>query len=329
MPVISIIMPIYNGEKYLREALDSVRNQRYRNWECLCINDGGTDASVAIVTEFAKADNRFVLIDKANEGVATTRNYGINHSKGEFITFLDQDDILHTRFLELSVSAAESTGADVVSIGINTVYDNRFDTEEEVVQSEIRTDNHVIDSWIEALSSKGFANINAWGKLYKRDALAPVRFPEGVFGADDFVFTMRIMLKRGRWAFCEDTKLYIYRMNPENITSRMPAKYIYGFLEAARIIGQELQGCKDLTGKQMKAYFKAESKRILSWAIKKTVRNSYAPVEVVKIQELLVETRKSGVLRFYSLRDWLKYVLFVRGNMRMLTVFFPRLAKPR
>ena len=327
-PTVSIIVPIYNGEKYLREALDSVRCQSYSHWECLCISDGSNDSSVEIVEEYAKDDSRFVLIEKENEGVAATRNYGIEHSTGEYFALLDQDDVLHERFLELSLTAIKRTNADVLAVGIKTVYDNCFDTSVAIVDCVPTLSEDVIGEWTKAFRPgwRGRRlDINAWGKLYRRASLGDVRFPAGVFGADDFVFTMRMMLKGGKWAFLNDVELYIYRMWPENITSRMPAKYVCGVLKAAMIVHYEIQASEMVGAQQRKDYYKKDSKRLLSWAIKKTIRNHYVTEDITEIRKLLKAVRVSGALRFYSICDRLKYELFVRGHMRLLVMLFLKL----
>lgn len=302
-----------------------MRRQTYADWECLCIIDGSKDSSASIVSEFVKQDRRFILIEKENEGVAATRNYGIEHATGEYLTFMDQDDVMHTRFLEMALSAIERANADVLSVGIKTIYDNRIDASAAVPECGPRVSDDVLGDWIKAIPTKGFTNINVWGKLYRRDSLMAVRFPNGVFGADDFVFTLRMMLKGGKWVSLDDAELYIYRMSSENITSKMPAQYVYGVLKAAQIIHAEIQGSAKPTKKQLNIYYKNDSKRLLSWAIKKSVRCRYAPEEIEKIRSLLRETRRVGALRFYSIRDRLKYELFVRGRMGLLVRSFPKL----
>ena len=91
-PSVSVIIPVYNTEKWLRESLDSVSGQSLKNIEIICVNDGSTDHSLAILQEYAARDSRVIIIDKANEGVGAARNDGIRAAKGEFVAFLDPDD---------------------------------------------------------------------------------------------------------------------------------------------------------------------------------------------------------------------------------------------
>ena len=113
MPKISVLMPIYNVERYLREALLSVADQTLRDIEILCINDGSTDDSRAIVAEFCKLDARFRLIDKPNSGYGASMNRGLAEAQGDYIAILEPDDIYEPTALETLYKAAQVSDADV------------------------------------------------------------------------------------------------------------------------------------------------------------------------------------------------------------------------
>ena len=115
MPLVSVIMPAYNVENYIEEAIYSVIGQSYANWELLVIDDGSKDRTVEIVRKIAEQDKRISLIqNEKNMGVARTRNRGFELSKGEYVALLDSDDIWHTDKLEKQVKLAKETGADVL-----------------------------------------------------------------------------------------------------------------------------------------------------------------------------------------------------------------------
>lgn len=103
-PLVSIIIPCFNQEKFLSEALDSVKNQIYQNWECIIVDDGSTDNSRIIAQNVASKDHRISYLHKQNEGVATARNYGISHSHGEFILPLDADDKISIYYLSEAIN---------------------------------------------------------------------------------------------------------------------------------------------------------------------------------------------------------------------------------
>ena len=115
MSTISVIIPVYNTERYLRRCLDSIANQTYRDWEALCVNDGSTDGSRAILQEYADRDGRFTIIDKPNGGVSDARNVGMDAARGEYINFVDSDDLIHPQTFEIAHTLAKRDGSDIVT----------------------------------------------------------------------------------------------------------------------------------------------------------------------------------------------------------------------
>lgn len=125
IPKVSIIIPVYNAEKFLNKCLDSVINQTFKDIEIVCVNDGSKDNSLNILKEYQKKDNRIVIIDKANQGVSAARNDGIRKSTGEYITFVDSDDWLELDAIECVYNSITEKNVDVVKFNcyINTSYD--------------------------------------------------------------------------------------------------------------------------------------------------------------------------------------------------------------
>lgn len=113
MAQVSVIIPVYNIEAHLRQCLDSVVRQTLTDIEIICVDDGSTDASLKILTEYAARDNRFLILTQGNAGPGIARNAGMNAAKGKYLVFLDSDDWFEAVFLEKMVSHAEKTGADV------------------------------------------------------------------------------------------------------------------------------------------------------------------------------------------------------------------------
>ena len=111
---ISLIIPVYNVEKYLRRTLESVENQTFKNFEVIIVNDGSTDGSLEIIQEFVNKHDNFILVDQENSGVGMARNAGIKVSRGIYIAFLDSDDFLEPNYLKKLYFAAIKTGSDIV-----------------------------------------------------------------------------------------------------------------------------------------------------------------------------------------------------------------------
>ena len=114
-PKISIIIPIYNVEKYLRRCLDSVKNQTFKDWQAICVDDGTPDNSGKIAEEYAARDKRFVVVHKENGGLSDARNAGMKYVDGEYVMFLDSDDFIHPQTMEITYGLAKKTGTDIVS----------------------------------------------------------------------------------------------------------------------------------------------------------------------------------------------------------------------
>lgn len=127
MPLVSIIMPIYNGERFLSEAVDSIIAQTYENWELLAVDDGSTDKSVQMIEAYAEKDSRIRSLknDSAEHGPGIARNYGIERISGKYTYFIDVDDWIEKDLLKDTVALAEETGADIVPFGYYVDEENK------------------------------------------------------------------------------------------------------------------------------------------------------------------------------------------------------------
>ena len=120
-PLVSIIVPIYNAQDHIARCVESIRRQTYKNIEILLLNDGSQDVSLQVCEMYARVDNRIVLIDKANSGVAATRNLGLRQAKGKYLQFVDADDTIQPYATEMLVARAEESGADLVIAHYNRI----------------------------------------------------------------------------------------------------------------------------------------------------------------------------------------------------------------
>ena len=179
-PQITIIIPIYNTEDQLKDCLNSVICQTYRNWNCLLIDDGSSDYSGKICNEYASKDSRFQVFHKQNQGVNLTRNFGLCHAEGEYIAFVDSDDWLDSNYLEFLASNI-SDGVDMVMCHAIFEYP---DSSVEVLKIKpdiiICNDNNKNDYILSSISraysknvlheEHGFLN-TVWGKLYRKKTI--------------------------------------------------------------------------------------------------------------------------------------------------------------
>ena len=182
MPTISVIIPVYNVESYLRKCLDSVVNQTFRDIEIICVNDGSTDGSGAILDEYASKDNRVIVIHQTNAGVAAARNIGLKSAQGNYLAFLDSDDAYNPRLCELAFNRACQSGADIVKF-LYTQIDGVKEPDD-LIDNQSETETH------SKLSLAFHFGPNVWGKLWRRDFVVQndMTFPLGVDSTEDASF---------------------------------------------------------------------------------------------------------------------------------------------
>ena len=125
MPKISIILPVYNVEKYLKQCLDSIINQTFTDFECICVNDGSTDSSLKILQQYASKDNRFKIINQENKGLSESRNIGLSVAIGDYILFIDSDDFIDNNFCEVLYMDTIKYKAELVFGGIYKYYSDK------------------------------------------------------------------------------------------------------------------------------------------------------------------------------------------------------------
>ena len=213
--LISIIVPVYGVEKYLKRCIDSILRQTYKKIEILLVDDGSPDACGSICDEYAAKDSRVRAFHKQNGGLSDARNYGIDRAKGDYLCFVDPDDYIADDYCRLMYETSIKENADIV---ICNYAEFKSDTCKAVTRQIY--DVSVITSY-EALkrlySPDGKMYPVAWNKLYKKSVVADIRFPIGVINEDEFT-TYKYILNSERIAVL-DSVLYYYYNNENSITS--------------------------------------------------------------------------------------------------------------
>lgn len=213
--LISIIVPIYNVENYLRECLDSIQNQTLKNFECIMINDGSTDSSQQIAEEYL-VDSRFKLINQSNQGLSSARNTGISRIREEstFVAFVDSDDYIYPDFLETLIEHIED-GVDIIEGMIEYFHD------------EIKVDNISHDFEKQILTTKdeklgklalNELRVSVFPKLFRKSLLTEDFFPKGwIF--EDLAVVPELVSNSGKWIKLPKV-IYGYRIRPNSITTK-------------------------------------------------------------------------------------------------------------
>lgn len=219
MPTISVIVPVYRVEKYIRRCVDSILAQSFRAYELILVDDGSPDYSGAICDEYATRDPRIRVIHKENGGLSSARNVGIDAASGEYLFFMDSDDIIHPDTLRILYECIGKTGAEI-SVGDFT----RF-SEEDAITFLPWDENYTVLTNLEALNAffdgRGSLHslVSACCKLIHRNLFGDIRFPVGRLFEDEFT-TYKLYYHSTKIVFCGVT-LYYYFVNDDGITRNL------------------------------------------------------------------------------------------------------------
>lgn len=211
--LVTIIVPCYNQDHFLDETLQSVFNQTYSNWECIIVNDGSIDRTEIIATEWVTKDNRFKYINQVNKGVSAARNSGLTLAKGEYIQFLDADDVLAVDKVQVSLEAIFKNNVQVCCCNYSMFTKSTIHVLppfSKLASFEFNFEN-LARYW-----NDGFTiPIHCW--FFKADLFDAVIFPEGLTAQEDWIVWLRIFQKSPK-TFYIDEQLAFYRLNPKGRT---------------------------------------------------------------------------------------------------------------
>ena len=189
-PMVSIIVPIYNAENYLRRCVDSILNQEYTDFELLLVNDGSTDASGDICEEYGDQDPRVIVIQKENTGVSDSRNRALDRARGKYLQFLDSDDWITPDATRLFVRAAEEYGCDMVISDFYRVVGERLSTKGDIEEEGVLTREEFAAHMMENPADFYYGVL--WNKLYRRDIVEEhnLRMDTNINWCEDFMFNL-------------------------------------------------------------------------------------------------------------------------------------------
>ena len=189
-PMVSIIVPIYNAEQYLRRCVDSILNQEYTDYELLLVNDGSTDASGDICEEYRDRDPRVIVIQKENTGVSDSRNRALDRARGKYLQFLDSDDWITPDATRLFVRAAEEYGCDMVISDFYRVVGERLSPKGDIEEEGVLTREEFAAHMMENPADFYYGVL--WNKLYRRDIVEEhnLRMDTDINWCEDFMFNL-------------------------------------------------------------------------------------------------------------------------------------------
>lgn len=249
-PQISLILPLYNAEKYLIPCLESVKNQTFKNFECLCINDGCSDTTQEIVDKYVSEDPRFVPIIQKNAGCSEARNTGIKNAKSPYIMLLDQDDFFHPQAMETLLYLIKTHNTDVAAFSFQCV-DPATDEKEmpryDIENLKTETTYTPFDDF---LTNPKKRSVVVWTRIYNKDVIDGIFFPKDVQPAEDSTFTLKVFHRISSMVSIEEPLLYYRDGNETSVMAeKVTERYIKAHIGAARAISHYFSD-KNLTATQ-------------------------------------------------------------------------------
>lgn len=213
-PLISVIIPAYNIEKYIVRCLESVCRQTYPNLEIIVVDDGSSDNTGRIADDFAKKDKRFTVIHKGNAGVSAARNTGLDCAQGDYIGFVDGDDLIEPDMYELLMQNALKYQADISHCGYQMVFPNRVDYYHNTGEILVQDNSQGVYDLVKADKVEP----GLWNKLYRKDLIGKSRLDENIRINEDLLFNYLLFKKANKSVF-EDVPKYLYMIRVNSATT--------------------------------------------------------------------------------------------------------------
>lgn len=238
MKKVSIIIPVYNSEKFVEQCVQSAIHQTYPNLQVIVIDDGSTDRSLEICRRLEKADSRIQILCQKNRGVSSARNRGIDHAEGEYLFFLDSDDAIHPLFIEEAVRQAETHHTELVLY--HCLKQDAWQLEEQLKKSSVKdqrpvwqiVENDQLKLWFH---TKEMLSLLRVGGMLERDCVGSLRFHEDLTYGEDTLFMYHIISGPIRMSYSKQG-WYYYRTYSESISHSLKAMENRNYFTYAKVI---------------------------------------------------------------------------------------------
>ncbi|EJR48926.1 hypothetical protein IIM_04103 [Bacillus cereus VD107] len=315
---LSIILPVYNVEPYLRECLDSIFGKKIGDFELIAVNDGSTDASLKILEEYNLKYSNMKLINQENKGLSVARNVGLGNARGQYIYFFDSDDIL-TEGIDLFNSIDKKENIDIITFdaevfenqlanGIkndNSYKEPRIDFKEPRIINDIRMVRYSGSEYLKIIQERNSYSPVVWRRIYKKSFLVEnnLLFHPGLIPAEDDLHLFRSLFLNPNIIYCEKTVL-LHRIRSTSIMSTLNMKRSH---QSFSIILSELLSMKKLYNKS------SFDKEVIDWIINVFVRRTHLQKPNLEEARRLVKLLKENGVRI-SVKTLTKLFLNVVGN---------------
>lgn len=211
MVAISVIIPIYNCEKYIGRCLNSILKQEFDDYEIICINDGSTDNSLSILEQYARNVDRIKIINQENQGVSVARNIGVETAKGEYIYFIDADDWINEKLFADAYNCMKKNNADIVLFDIYNVYGDTIVPTKKLLDftKKVPTKTFYYNEHKEII----YQSCTVWSKLFRKQFLIDydIKFPYSITNSEDTVYWLEFILCNPKIAILNKHYYYYYK----------------------------------------------------------------------------------------------------------------------
>lgn len=313
MPEISIIVPVYNVERYLADCIRSVITQSFEDWEILLIDDGSQDGSASIAKEFAESDSRIRFFSQANQGPSVARNYGMDHASGRYVLFLDADDLyLSGEALFTLYENATEQKNDILCFNYARVEETGKQLSPDIDWRPASTDEQ---KKLELLVSNGAFTSSVCQKLIQKNVIENIRFQPGIRG-EDIEFSAKMLLEGKNIGYLPHC-FYGYRMRQGSATHRITPSFVFDLAN----ITEKLAAYTPPENKKEAFYSFAAfqySTLLLNWRLAKSPKENQMFCRMKQLSWLLQYDSHYAVkkVRFFY------HILGLRGTSLLLLLYF-------
>lgn len=321
--LISIIIPMYNAEKYITECIDSILEQKYKNFEIVIIDDGSSDNSIHICEKLREKDERIVIYKQINKGVSCARNKGLEMARGEYICFVDSDDVVSKEYLNTLFQMICYKDVDCAIVGSCSLIEEFEQGENTLTLFEGKEE--ILRELHDGRNYHG----QVWGKLFKKSLVGDIKFNSTFYINEDMAFVQEYFLKSKRVYLCKK-KYYFYRINSQSAINIKYCKKDNTARDASLYMLREIENCcpsvrmyaiKSLICSDLYILDKMIISENIDHNLAQKINCELRSVSNKKIIKYLTETTEIKVLSFYLLL--INYhIKILMNKIKKITVLF-------
>ncbi len=304
--LVSVIIPVYNRTDYLPECFQSVREQSYQNMEIILIDDGSTDGSIEMCRQYAQEDSRVVFIEANHGGVSAARNLGLEAAKGDYILFVDSDDVIHPLLAESLLRSLEDTGAPIGGTRNYLIFQVRWDSVPTLIaqspgpaETSHQTPEQTLEAFFHGRSPFGVMG----GIMIRRDWIGDTRFQTDLFIGEDYYFIYQNLIKGADAVFFKQ-QWYYYRAHGMNSDRTHNFDAFWSRFYRRKLVWQS----EEALGRP--EYAKLQKINGFTVYLKAITVNKMSPADQKKMRRVIKDHRKE-ILPCLRLRGKLRYYLSV------------------